>query len=216
MSLDNYVNDLYCYVDFASECDGQGVDIEFTRMAIESSGYVNVNGLWIEKDGCFYDSVKFMYTDVNGATQYTEEDCGIFNGDAWDISSWYHQTPATTKLSLVGTDMKMVFDSDYSINGGFVDFNWQCRSYGNDICPFKYDGSADSGCYAQSGLWSPGKCQVASSLNGDKIEYGVRLSSPGNEVAVVAAAWAALLSKQPSKSQSTSLRNRTGARLART
>ena len=126
-----------------------------------------------------------MYTDVDGKTQYTEEDCGIFNADACDIcydtNQTHDQTPATTKLSLVGTDMKMVFDSDYSINGGFVDFNWQCRSYGNDICPFKYDGSADSGCYAQSGLWSPGKCQVASSLNGDKIEYGVRLSSPGNE-----------------------------------
>ena len=108
-------------------------------MAIESSGYVNVNGLWIEKDGCFYDSVKFMYTDVDGKTQYTEEDCGIFNADACDIcydtNQTHDQTPATTKLSLVGTDMKMVFDSDYSINGGFVDFNWQCRSYGNDICP---------------------------------------------------------------------------------
>jgi len=264
VSLDNYVNDLYCYVDFASECDGQGVDIEFTRMAIEPSSWALVNGSWIRKDSCYYDSVKFMYTDANGDTQYTEEDCGIYNGDAWSLSYLYSNKPATTKLSLVGTDMKMVFDSDYSIHGGFVDFNWQCRSYGNDICPSKFDGSADSGCYTQSGLWSPGKqvtcsmdnaacmtttcgatsinaffradlfhtndqdsdsfadqlakgtraiyregsttplvenapcgytvngngieinwdyaeCQVAPSLNGDKIEYGVRLSSPGNE-----------------------------------
>ena len=109
-----------------------------------------------------------MYTDVDGKTQYTEEDCGIFNADACDIcydtNQTHDQTPATTKLSLVGTDMKMVFDSDYSINGGFVDFNWQCRSYGNDICPSKYDGSADSGCYTQSGLWSPGK-QVTCSMD---------------------------------------------------
>jgi hypothetical protein len=157
VSLADYVNELYCYIDFGSECDGEGVDIEFTKMAIEASSWAFDGVSWFKEDGCKYDSIKFMYTDANGDTQYTADDCGIFNGGAWDLASYYHQTPAKTKLSLVGTDMKMILDTDYSIKGGFVDFNWQCRSYGNDICPSKFDGSADSGCYTQSSPWQPGK-----------------------------------------------------------
>jgi len=162
VSIDNYVNQLFCYIDFANECDGQGVDIEFTSMAIEPSSWApppSGSGLWIQQNGCLYDDLKFMYTDIDGFTAFTTPVCGIFNGASWSSASWYAgHAPAKTKYSLVGTDMKLVVSTDYSVAGGFADFNWQCRSYGNDICPSTYNGrSSYSGCYVQSDLWQPGK-----------------------------------------------------------
>merc|ERR1711904_447025 len=114
--MGNYMNDLYCYIDFANECDGQGVDIEITKMAVESSSWSWINGQWINKPSCRYDSVKFMYTDANGNTQYAAEDCGTFNTNPWPNP--YYSLPrkavSQTKYSLTGTDFKMVLETDFS------------------------------------------------------------------------------------------------------
>ena len=159
VSFSNYVNGLYCYIDFANACDGQGVDIELKQMAVEPSQWSWNGSSWINQKGCNYDAVKFMYTDANGDTQFTQTDCGIHNGGSWMPYSTYYTglVPAMTKFSIVGTDLKLVLKTDFSVSGGFAQYNWQCRSYGNDICPSKYDGSADSGCYVQSEPWQPGK-----------------------------------------------------------
>jgi hypothetical protein len=164
VAITEYVNDLHCYVDFAEQCDEQGVDIEYTHIDIENSmTYYNYtyygNTTIYEYDPCQYDQIKFGYTDANGDLQYTEYGCGCHNCDK-DGSEvlWYpDELEGATKYSLVGTDLKFVLSTDVSVNGGSVAFNWQCRSYGNDICPSKFDGSEESGCYTQSNLWQPGK-----------------------------------------------------------
>ena len=41
VSFNNYTNNLYCYIDFAHECDGSGVDIEFTKMTVQTRNHMN-------------------------------------------------------------------------------------------------------------------------------------------------------------------------------
>ena len=57
--------------------------------------------------------------------------------------------------------MKLIVSTDSTpgyTTDGQIHFDWQCRSYGNDICPSKFiAGDVDSGCYTQSNLWRPGK-----------------------------------------------------------
>jgi len=164
VSIDQHVNDMHCFIDFAHECDAQGVDIEFTKMKIEYSEWLYDDDTkeWDEYDGCEYDHVSFDYTDANGDHQKTDDDlCGDFNVANPKFA------PVQTKYSLIGTDMKMVVSTDFSISDGFTEFNWQCRSYGNDICPSKYDGTKDSGCYTQSAPWHPGKDVSCSMTNDD-------------------------------------------------
>ena len=68
--------------------------------------------------------------------------------------------------------MKLVFTSDNTGHGGHAEFNWKCRGSvvdttsdaANDVCPSKFDGDADSGCYTQSEPWRPG-IDVTCSMN---------------------------------------------------
>jgi len=170
VSITEYVNDMHCYVDFAEQCDEQGVDIEYTTINVEDSmqdynwtDSSTGTTYYYDYEPCMYDQIKFGYTDSNGDVQYTDHNCGCFNcGD--DKVAWY-DVEGDTKQSLIGTDLKFVLSTDESVRGGHVEFNWQCRSYGNDICPSKFTaGDEDSGCYVQSSAWQPGK-EVSCSMD---------------------------------------------------
>jgi len=161
VSISDYVNDLHCYVDFAEQCDEQGVDINFTTIDVEDSmqdySYTyDGTTYYYDYEPCMYDQFKLGYTDASGDVQYTDHNCGCHNCPENDNIAWY-DLEGPSQYSLVGTDLKFVLSTDESVRGGNVEFNWQCRSYGNDICPSKFDGSEASGCYTQSSAWQPGK-----------------------------------------------------------
>merc|ERR1712147_418500 len=92
------------------------------------------------------------------------KDCGNLEG-FWTLGS---RAPYHPNFSIVGTDLKMVLETDYQKSAGYASFNWQCHSsgasYDKKICPSKYDGSAESGCYVQSSRWQPGK-EVSCSMD---------------------------------------------------
>merc|ERR1712168_737761 len=72
VTIDNYQNNLHCYVNFGEECPADGVSVEFTHLHLETFNsyewydYDMWTGNWYyygeEYEGCF-DSIHFAWTE---------------------------------------------------------------------------------------------------------------------------------------------------------
>merc|ERR1719356_1269365 len=83
VTIDNYENIMYCYVNFASRCDAAGVDVQFNWLNVEAEydgDYDYYDQFWgLEKTGCD-DTVHFEWTGSNGKSMQTKGQCGCLGG----------------------------------------------------------------------------------------------------------------------------------------
>merc|ERR1711935_306140 len=126
-TIEEYANDMHCFVDFASQCGETGVNVEVTHLSLESYYY-------FDNDYCF-DSVQFAFT-ADDNQMFTDNLCGCMDDPdhpSCDVGNYpYMYDPlvplATDDLNetLVGTDIKFIIWTDATAFGGKVSVKWQC------------------------------------------------------------------------------------------
>ena len=175
VTIDNYVNDLHCYVNIGEECGADGVSVKFTHMAIETMNYYyNYDTYEYSFDdyvSC-YDSVHFTWNEGSEMKQ-TEPQCGCLDEDKCkdytNLNDNFYDWPVLTEqphsYDLSGSNAKIVFYTDYSVNGGKFTVDWKCNSPPPswNICPSNHD---QGGCYTQDKKWAVGEevsCEMTNS-----------------------------------------------------
>jgi len=138
-TIEEYANDMNCFVDFASQCGETGVNVEVTHLSVEAYSY-NYN--YNDYMDCSYDRVKFAFT-VDDIQMFTDDLCGCMDDPdhpSCDLGNYPYMndpgssivdplvTSATDDLNetLVGTDIKLIIKTDGSNHGGKVSVQWQC------------------------------------------------------------------------------------------
>ena len=135
VTFQSYENNADCYVDIGTSCGADGVEVEIVYMTLETR---NV-------EECF-DTINFAWLDTDGNQEFTEPQCGClgdedhltctdpdFGDDYFYPSSnlddfVVHNTGRPTKYNLIGTDLKLVLVTDYSIHGGKIQVEWKCNT----------------------------------------------------------------------------------------
>jgi len=133
-TIEEYPNEMNCFVDFASQCGETGVNVEVTHLSVEQWDY---NG----NTGCF-DWIQFRFT-ADGNEMLTDNLCGCMDDPdhpSCDVGNYpYMNDPfvpsATEDLNetLVGTDIKFIIRTDGSSFGGKVSVQWQCMEPPNAV-----------------------------------------------------------------------------------
>jgi hypothetical protein len=126
-TIDEYANHMSCVIEFASQCTEAGVEVDITHLTVEDDNFYGDNS-------CF-DQVAFAYK-AGSDQKVTDALCGCMNDDSHpscDLENYTYFysdfTPAEAEdleYTLIGTDVKMIFDSDGSLFGGKVSVQWQC------------------------------------------------------------------------------------------
>jgi len=127
-TIEEYANNMNCFVDFASQCGETGVNVEVTHLSVESYYY---NG-----DEHCYDWIKFAFT-VDDNQMLTDNLCGCMddpNHSSCDYvnypylyyDSFHSSSTDDLNETLVGTDIKFIISTDKSAHGGKVSVQWQC------------------------------------------------------------------------------------------
>jgi len=164
VTINDYLNDLHCSVDIGEECGAAGVSVQLTHMSIETYNYDGYNYATGEiydyyYEGC-YDSVHFMWTEGSQVKQ-TVPQCGVLNEDnnyaplSPPSYDWV-ETEQPHSYNLSGSNAKLIFYSDFSIQGGKVSVDWKCNSMPPswNICPSNH---VEGGCYTQDKQWAVGE-----------------------------------------------------------
>jgi len=129
-TIDEYADDMDCYISFADQCGENGADIEVTHLSVEDYDYYG-------SKSCF-DSVRFTYIMANYPFEqmFTDQLCGCMDDDNHPSCNTLNYpyinsdfSPASTselQETLVGTNLMLIVKTDVNQHGGKVSVQWQC------------------------------------------------------------------------------------------
>jgi hypothetical protein len=152
-TIDQYADNMECFIDFGSQCNENGADVEFTHLSVQDDFTYDNYAYATPKpyvQECSTDAVKFAYKASDGTQMFTDDTCGCMhdhdNDDIMqtsdtmshyscdyrsypDIYYFYFAHPADQLTeTLLGTDLKFIFTSDFEGSGGKVSVKWQCAT----------------------------------------------------------------------------------------
>ena len=139
VTFDGYVNRANCYVDIGSSCDANGIQVEITHMELELYHYNYYD--YYGNRAC-HDTIHFNWMNKDGKTvEQTDPQCGCLGEN--HPSCYEHPfadysiavTKSPTQYNLVGTDAKLVFQSDGWDHGGKIEVDWKCNNQGMTTIP---------------------------------------------------------------------------------
>ena len=124
VTFESYEDNVNCYVDIGSSC-ANGLEVEITYMQLEAYVY--------EGEMDCDDTIHFAWVNKEGETEQTDPQCGCLGGGHSSCNEhpfydddymWATEHP--TWYRLVGTDVKLVLQTDRSHNGGKIQVDWKC------------------------------------------------------------------------------------------
>ena len=112
-----------CYVDIGSSCDANGVQVEITHMELETNTFYNRDTKKYEYYGCF-DTINFTWLNKDGeSAEKTDPQCGCLGENHTSCDEhpfeddYITVTENPTQYNLVGTNVKLVLQSDSENDG---------------------------------------------------------------------------------------------------
>ena len=133
VTFESYKNNVNCYVDIGSSCPN-GLEVEITHMELEIKTDYDYEPYVYEYVGC-YDTIHFAWLNKEAETvEQTDPQCGCisenhpscdkhpFSDDDIEI------TKQPTQYTLVGTDVKLILQSDQMDSGGKIQVDWKCNT----------------------------------------------------------------------------------------
>ena len=133
VTFDKYFHNLNCFVDIGPSCNEDGLEVEITHMELEVLTSYNYDTYIYEYEFCA-DTIHFEWINEDGETvEKTDPQCGCLGEDhpscdnhKFPYGSNIAVTEQSTQYTLVGTDVKLVVQSDHETDGGKIEVNWKC------------------------------------------------------------------------------------------
>merc|ERR1712193_130006 len=92
-TIDNYADNMDCFIDFGSQCSENGAVIEFTHLSVQDAYYGDYTyETYHQQCGStspYADAAKFAYTASDGTQIITDEFCGCMHDLDIDYALFY-------------------------------------------------------------------------------------------------------------------------------
>ena len=136
VTFESYERNANCYVDIGSSCGTIGLQVKINHMELET--YTDISyedGVYVYEYSSCYDTTYFEWVNMDGKIEKTDGQCGCLGEDhpscddhPFDYDEYIAVTEKPTQYNLVGTDVKIVLQSDSVIQGGKIEIDWKCNN----------------------------------------------------------------------------------------